>query len=247
MNANCPPLRFAFCLPVLAAAALLTAVPPAYSQEDDTPGSFAEPSIVNPSWAFELDVRTPQAIAVPDDRGAMRWYWYAPYTVTNNTGRDRLFIPQVVVLDNLGRIVTAGRQIPPNVFPAIAERLGNDLLERPDDVIGRLLQGEDFARDSVAIWPASSRDVDEFTLFFAGADGETQPLIDPITGEPITQAATDPITGAAVLDEAGNPVQQTVMVRRNRAFTYATPGTLGRGANLREQPVTLLEEFVVMR
>ncbi|MEM8496165.1 MAG: hypothetical protein AAF663_12355, partial [Planctomycetota bacterium] len=175
------------------------------------------------------------------------WYWYLPYKVVNHTNEDRLFIPEVTVMDNHGRIVTAGRKIPQNVYPAIAERLGNELLESPDDVLGRLLQGDDFAKESVAIWPASSRDVDEFTVFFAGADGETKQLLSPSTGEPVLQAAIDPITGEAVLDDEGNPVMQPVMVRRTRTFTYATPGTLSSNSKLRLQPVQLIGESVVMR
>ncbi|MEM8738805.1 MAG: hypothetical protein AAGG38_10065 [Planctomycetota bacterium] len=210
-------------------------------------GTFAEPSIINPAWSFDLEVNTPKAIAVADDRGLVRWYWYMAYQVTNNTGEDRLFIPEVTVIDDNGRIVTVGRRIPASVYPAIAERLGNKLLLSPDDVLGRLLQGEDFAKESVAIWPASDEDVDEFTVFFAGADGETKPLLSPRTGEPVLQAEIDPITGAAVLDEQGNAVLQPVMVRRTRAYTYATPGTLAQGADLREQPVRLIGETAVMR
>ncbi|MBB6429995.1 hypothetical protein [Algisphaera agarilytica] len=217
------------------------------STAQDSPGTFAEPSIINPTWEFELEVKNPQPIAVPDAKGRMVWYWYLPYKVINNTNEDRLFIPEVSVVDNHGRIVTAGRQIPQNVYPAIAERLGNDLLESPDDVLGRLLQGEDFAKESVAIWPASQKDVDEFTVFFAGADGETKQLISPSTGKPVLRAAIDPITGEPVLDSEGNPVLQPVMVRRTRAYTYTTPGTLTSNNKLRQQPVRLVGETVVMR
>lgn len=240
-------------LPALFTALLLaSAVPSAWAQDEpeasgESPGTFAEPSIINPTWEFELEVNPPRAIAVTDRNGLNSWYWYLPYKVVNNTGEDRLFIPEVTVMDNNGRIVTAGRRIPQNVFPAIANRLNNSLLESPDDVLGRLLQGEDFAKESVAIWPASPRDVDEFTVFFAGADGETKQLLSPLTGEPVMQAAIDPITGEAVTDADGNPVMQPVMVRRTRGFTYTTPGTLNGAGSLREQPVRLAAEFAVMR
>jgi len=243
-------MRYLLLLSVLVPIALLGLAKSAASAQDaasETPGTYAEPSIINPTWAFDLAINNPQPIAVPDAQGRMVWYWYLPYQVVNNTREDRLFIPEVTVLDNHGRIVTAGRRIPQNVYPAIAERLGNPLLESPDDVLGRLLQGEDFAKDSVAIWSASQRDVDEFTVFFAGADGETKPLISPRTGQPVLQAAVDPITGEAVIDADGNPVMQPVMVRRTRTFTYATPGTLTSNSKLRQQPVRLLSESIVMR
>lgn len=247
-----PRLLPAFAPALITALLLATPVLPAAAQDDnaaseEAPGTFAEPSIINPTWEFDLEVNPPQAIAVTDSNGLNTWYWYLPYKVVNNTGEDRLFIPEVTVLDNNGRIVTAGRRIPQNVYPAIAERLGNPLLESPDDVLGRLLQGEDFAKESVAIWPASLRDVDEITVFLAGADGETKQLLSPRTGEPVMQAAIDPITGEAVTDADGKPVMQPVMVRRTRGYTYATPGTLSSVGSLRQQPVRLVTEFVVMR
>ena len=211
------------------------------------PGSFAEPSIVNPTWAFDLEVSTPNAIAVPGPTGRLQWYWYIAYKVTNHTGEDRLFIPEVVVLNNHGEIVQANRRIPHAAYPAIADRLGNTLLESPNDVVGRLLQGDDFAKESVAIWPASLQDVDEFTVFFGGVDGETKELISPRNGTPILEAAIDPITGEPVTDADGNVVLRPIMVQRTRAFTYQTPGTPGVSANLREQPVQLIAEFEVMR
>lgn len=245
---------------LLPTAALLVLIAPATSRAQEaaapaaadaaaapTPGTFAEPSIINPTWTFDLAVNAPQPIAVPGPGGRPTWYWYLPYQVTNNTGEDRLFIPEITVLDTNGRIVTAGRKIPPTVYPAIARRLGNSLLESPDDVLGRLLQGEDFAKQSVAIWPASVQDVDEFTVFFAGADGETKMLYSPRTGKAVMQAAVDPITGQDVVDADGKQVMQPVMVRRTRAFTYSTPGTLGNNISLQQQPVRLVSEFEVMR
>lgn len=222
----------------------------AASAQDGAPeaaGTFAEPSIVNPTWAFDLEIAKPNAIAVPGPSGRLQWYWYIAYKVTNNTNEDRLFIPEVVVLNNHGEIVQANRRIPPAAYPAIADRLGNTLLESPNDVVGRLLQGQDFAKESVAIWPASYQDVDEFTVFFGGVDGETKMLRSPRTGEPIMEPSTDPITGEAITDADGNAVMRPIMVRRTRALTYQTPGTTGLSANLREQPVQLIAEFEVMR
>jgi len=229
---------------VLAAS---VAHPAAAQDTRDEPGTFATPAVVSPNWAFDLEVSTPRPISVKDAHGRTVWYWYAAYKVTNNTGEDRRFIPEVTLTDNNGRIVQAGRRIPSNVFPAIDDKLGNPLLENPNNVVGRLLQGDDFAKESVAIWPASPQDVDEFTLFFAGADGEVKELLSPKTGQPILQAAVDPITNQPVLDADGNAVMRPVLVRRTRAYAYTTPGTRNAHGSLQEQPVGLIEETVVMR
>ena len=234
--------------PVIAAAWLLT-LPLAWAtvaqeQREEAEGTFARPALVNPSWSFEVDVQTPRTIAAPDLRGERRWYWYLPYKVTNLTGEDRLFSPQITVVDDQGNITRAGKDIPPTVFNAINNRLNNPLLETPENIIGRLLQGEDFARESVAIWPVAREDVDRFTVYLSGADGETQKLISPRTGQPVMQLKTDPLTGETMTDEQGQPLMEPVTVRRTRAFTFSTPGTYDRP---QAQPARLIEIDTIMR
>ena len=224
---------------------LLTPAAPAQTTATDReqPGLAPQPSIVSDDWSIELETQPPRTISVRDRDGRTQWYWYLPYKVINNTGEDRLFVPEVVVTNDHGEIVTAGRGVPPTVFDAISDRLANPLLESPDDVIGTLLQGEDFARESVAIWPVSSLDVDQFTVFFGGADGETQPLISPRTGEVVMREAVDPITGEPELDENGQPVSRPVMLARTRALVFASPGT-GTPATKR---ATAVRQYEVMR
>ncbi|MEE9405243.1 MAG: hypothetical protein V3V20_10140 [Algisphaera sp.] len=228
-----PLLRF-----VCLIAAWATVTSPAVAGEDN-PGTYATPAAVSNAWAYDLTLATPRAISVES-----RWYWYMPYKVINKTGADRLFVPEITVTNDHGEIVIAGRRIAPAVFNAVADRLANPLLESPDDVVGTLLQGQDFAKESVAIWPVSPLDIDTFTVFFAGADGEVRALISPRTGEPVTQAATDPVTGEALMDDQGQPLRRPVLVQRNRAFTFATPGTTDNPEHQTVQPV---REWAVMR
>lgn len=222
---------------------------PARAQEMDNatnaePGLHPKPSIVSPSWSLDLELQTPRTIAARDFSGSLRWYWYLPYTLTNHTGEDRLYTPQVTVTDNLGQIIQVGREIPPTVYPAVKSRLRNPLLESPEQVVGKILQGEDFARDSVFIWPVSEKDVDEFTIFISGADGETQVLVSPVTGEPVMQPAIDPLTEEPIMDESGKPTLAPVLVRRTRVLTYANPGTHGSPQFYNAE---LTETSVVMR
>ena len=237
---------------------LVTLAPPATAQEappaeateapapqrDEANGNFARPALVNPSWSFLVDIETPRTIAAPDLRGERRWYWFMPYKVTNLTGEDRLFTPQITVVDDQGNITRAGRGVPPTVFNAINERLGNPLLETPENIIGKLLQGEDFARESVAIWPLSTADVDQFTVYMSGADGETQKLINPATGQPVLQPKVDPLTNETMMNDQGQPEMEPVTVRRTRAWTFASPGTYDRP---QAQPARLIETDEVMR
>ena len=87
------------------------------------------------------------------------------------------------------------------------------------DVVGRILQGEDHARESVAIWPAGEEPVNEIRIFVAGISGETATAEHPISGEP-------------------------VILRRTRMITYHLPG---RPGTPQRQPVVFRGERDVMR
>ncbi|MEM9251491.1 MAG: hypothetical protein AAGB29_03990 [Planctomycetota bacterium] len=204
----------------LAALALLA--PPALGQQAGRPdvGTFATPRTASPSWTLEFDYESPRPIAVKDLAGNTRWYWYLPYEVTNNSGGDRLFVPNASVFTDAGDLMDANVDIPPAVFRAIAEELGNDLLEAPSQVVGELLQGPDYARESVIIWPHFDADVDEFTVFVTGLSGETASIEVPGSGE-------------------------TELLRRTAALKFGTPGD--RALNPQGQPVVDLGRDDVMR
>ncbi len=173
--------------------------------------AYPEPAIVSPSWSLDIEVQAPEAIAIEDVDGTVRWFWYIAYKVVNPTDEDLLFIPEITIANDQGEIINAGQNVPPTVFPAIQERLGNPLLLSPVEVVGKLLQGEDFAREGVAIWPASEQDVDSFSVFIAGLNGETQNAINPVTGE-------------------------SVLVRRTLMLEYKSPGNF-----VRPQEQTIIE------
>ncbi len=182
--------------------------------------SAPEPSFLSRAWQFDMDYGKPRLIFVKQPgESAGRYYWYLPYTVTNNTGEDRLFIPNVTVMANTGGMTTAGRKVSPTVFEQIKREQRNPLLQGPVDVIGKLLQGEDNAKDSVAIWPAFEDDVDRYDVFFGGLSGETAIVTNPVTNE------------------------QTVL-RKAMHLSFATPGT---PVELLGQPVEQVAERWVMR
>lgn len=181
--------------------------------------AYPTPEIVSPSWNLDLEYGTPRTIAVRTLSGGYQWYWYLPYKVTNRTGENRLFIPEVTVYTDEGDIIPAGRNVPAVVYPAIAQVLNNNLLESPVEIVGQLLQGEDYARESVAIWPAFGHDVDRMSIFFGGLSGETKTMRDPLTGE-------------------------EVLLRRTRQLNYRLPGYTQTPQN---QPVIFEGEREVMR
>lgn len=187
------------------------------------PGLAPTPMVVTDAWAIDIKLEKPRPIAVEDLQGNLKWYWYMPYTVTNNTGENQLFIPDVVIATDMGHIVPAGKNVPNNVFRAIKDRLGNDLLESPIEVVGSLFRGPDFAKESVVIWPdfaqATGSDVDEVVVFFGGLSGETASMAHPI----------DPIN---------------VLVRRTTMLRYDYGGN---PSSPQDQKVELIEKTDVMR
>ncbi len=161
---------------------------------------FPEPHIVPQSWQLDLTYQTPRLISIEGIGGRPQWFWYMTYKVVNNTGRERLFIPEVTIATDAGDIISAGTDVPATVFTAIRQKLDNPLLESSIDVVGKLLQGEDLAKETVAIWPAFDHDVDQVNIFITGVSGETAIIQHPRTGETLT-------------------LRKTLMLR------YATPGT----------------------
>ena len=137
-----------------------------------------EPSVVSKSWELGFQFEAPRIISVqrPQDPRP-RFYWYLTYAVINQTGDEQLFVPNVWMLTDAGDLLQANRHVPSRVFTRIKEVLRNPLLESPANVVGRLLQGNDNARDGVAIWPVPDHDINEVHIFFGGLSGETHQVV----------------------------------------------------------------------
>ncbi len=180
---------------------------------------FPEPAIVSKAWAYELSHDPPRPIAVRGIGGRIQWFWFVTYKVVNNTGEERLFVPEVTIYTDTGKIFSAGQNVPAIAFNAIKAWVENELLENSTEIIGRFLQGPDHAKEGVAIWPTSMEDVDHITLFFSGLSGETQ-------------ATTNPATGDRVV------LRKTLMVE------YDLPGTT---SDIQNQPVVYRAHRWVMR
>lgn len=166
-----------------------------------------EPQIVSPSWNLDVQFSDPQVIAVPGPNG-VEWYWYMTYEVTNETGEDRLFIPDITVANNAGEIVEANHNISPLAFSMIQRVQQNDLLESPAQIIGTIRQGSDYAKDGVIIWREFDRPYSQFYVFFAGFSGESAVVEHPTSGEEIHFHRTIMLT----FDAPGNPPNPQVQL-----------------------------------
>jgi hypothetical protein len=111
--------------------------------------------------------------------------------VVNRTGADRLFVPEVLVVTDDGTsMIHAGQGVPAQVFAAVKQNLHRPYLVDPMRAVGKLLQGEDNAVDSVAIWPAPASASVRLRVFFTGLSGETATVTVPDGGTPITLRKT---------------------------------------------------------
>ncbi len=183
--------------------------------------AFPEPAIVSRAWAFDFSHSDPLAIAVRDDDGIIQWFWYMTYKVVNNSGAERVFVPEITIATDRGAIFPSRRGVPSYVYDAIKARVGSPLLERPDQMVDKVLRGEDHARESVIIWPARKivPEALKLNIFFAGLSGETAVVRRPDNGE-------------------------TVVLRRTLMMQYELPG---KPLLPKDQPVVPKGERWVMR
>ena len=80
-----------------------------------------------------------------------RRYWYLTYTVTNNTGKEQDFFPDFEMVTQDGKIHRAITTSPwPSSTPSKDRRKRSP--DSADAIAGSLHQGEDQAKDGVAIW-----------------------------------------------------------------------------------------------
>lgn len=139
-----------------------------------------KPSPVPTSWELDFE---PGPLRLYVDRATGDAYWYFTYTVTNDTGADRIWAPELVLLTDEGEILESGDGVPVEITEDIMDLLGNDLLEQQNQIIGDIFVGEENARDGIVVWPARDLTVNELSLFISGISGETARVQHPITGE----------------------------------------------------------------
>jgi hypothetical protein len=167
-------------LPGPAAAADEPAGPPAAPRAQDP----RQPARVPVSWELTFKHGTLERVIVPID-GKDQSFWFMRYTVVNNSGRDILFTPSFEILAESGAATAALQIVPAPVFAEIKSLYKNPLLLSPTNIDGKLLQGEDNAKDGVAVFPALDPDSRNFQVFVMGLSGETSEVLNPVTKKPV--------------------------------------------------------------
>ncbi len=185
-------------------------------------------AVSNSAWGFPIPARVALRWELRFDPGPLRMYvdpatgetfWYFTYKVSNLTGHERFWAPQLTLFTDGGEIMPAGESVPPRIETDLIDLLGNEYLVRQNEVIGKIYVGADNALEGLAVWPASNLDTTEMSLFVSGISGETAEVSNPTT-------------------QAKEILQKTL--RRD----YVSPGDpLARG----DDPVEFVAESWVMR
>ncbi len=140
--------------------------------------AFPKPSVYPVSWQIKFEHSAPKRVVVrTPGSNAPQAYWYLTYTVTNLTDQEQRFLPVFEMVTKDGTVVRSDKDIPAGVFDEIKKREHNrKSLEPTQKIAGRLLIGEDQARDGVAIFPEPSTRMGTFEIFVGGISGETLTL-----------------------------------------------------------------------
>lgn len=129
---------------------------------------------VQDTWTLDIDYTQPQPIMlrVPGQK-VPQLFWYFTYTVTNSTGEDQMFTPEIVLYTSTGQIIQAGAQINPFVYQQIKKFHNDPLLLDGLSVTGNLLQGADNAKSGMVVFPNFDPKAASFDIFFGGLSGDS--------------------------------------------------------------------------
>jgi hypothetical protein len=154
---------------------------------------YPEPSVYPISWQLTFRHKAPHRIVVHvPGHSTPAAYWYMTYTVINSTGTDQYFVPSFDLVTQDGKVHRSDMALPREVFDTIKKREGNPLLKQSIDIEGKLLQGEDQAKDGVAIWEEPSGDMHSFTIFVSDLSGEFVIMKDD-DGKPMKESDGSPV------------------------------------------------------
>ena len=169
---------------------------------------------------FELHGNPKQIqITLPGDTQP-RIFWYLLYTVTNNTSREVEFYPQFDLFTDNFLLYHAEDTARKPVFEAIRKlyRQSIPLLEPQEMVTGKILIGEDNARDSVAIFADFDPNANSAKIFVSGLSNETVTVANPVNQNSDTKKPEKILLRKTLMLQYQVPGDQ--YNPRNRAMLY---------------------------
>lgn len=194
-----------------------------------------QPSDSPVSWELDITLDAPRAIDVvlPGQTTAQR-FWFLRYTVTNRTDEDRIFVPDSVLYTDTGQVLRGGSRVPSAVFRAIQQLYNDPLLQDMSGMTGKILQGEDNAKDGVAIWTDFDPKAGAFDIFMGGLSGETAEIKLP---KPIQVVEIDAKGNEKLVEK------ESVILSKTMHLSYSIPGEAAVRSHT--EPKLLRQEWVM--
>ena len=159
-------------------------------------------------WTLDVTFENPQQIRVqiPGDSTATR-FWYMILTLTNDTGREVKFYPDIWLTTDTFKTVQASRDAREKVFARIQARHKGryPFLEPFEFVADKILQGADNSKDLAVIFPDFDPCAKQVSIFIGGLSNETAIVDHPTEKDP-----------------NGNSVK--VVLKKTLELQYAIPG-----------------------
>jgi len=188
-------------------------------------------SAIAKTWELDFTFHDVQRISLTHAGDSQpTTYWYLLFTVTNDTGRDVEFFPSFRLVTESFQVREGGENISPSVYEAIFDRHRGDyrFTAEPSEITGTLLQGEDNARTSAAVFRMFDAEANRFNIFVSGLSGDLARVRNP--GFDDSKTASD--------DNA-----PFFILRRTLAITYDLPGDAISRPNAR--PIRRQREWVM--
>jgi hypothetical protein len=195
-----------------------------------------KPAELSTAWELEFNFKNPMPIQVPTPGAAKAsTYWYLLYTVRNRTENDQIFVPEIVLYTDTGEIIRSGKGVPSGVFDAIAKRYNNPLLKDQTSIGGTIRQGEDNAKEGVAIFTDLDSKCGSFDVFVGGLSGEIS-IVTPPNPVPVPVTAKD---GARTVEN-----RDKIVLSKTLDLKFLMPG---EAAARFSTPVVFVSKDWVMR
>ncbi len=136
-----------------------------------------QPSVVPQTWELFFTAQPVERMIVDG-----KTYFYIRYKVVNNTGKDILFTPDFQLMTDTGQLLQSETQAD-NVYKKVKALYKAEFMLSPIDIFGKLRQGEDNAKEGVAIFTGVDADARNFKIFVSGTTGDTAEVKNPLTGK----------------------------------------------------------------
>ncbi len=143
--------------------------------------------LISRSWHINFTASKLHRVLVRNPQGKLpiQTFWFLRYTVTNPMAQDLYFNPRFVLIAGNGKIIPPVAAVTPALLETMRTVTGDPFIANPALVVGKLLQGAENARDSVAVFTGVPRGAGTVRLFVTGLSGTIATQVDPLTHKPV--------------------------------------------------------------